>query len=166
MEKRGEMVSDENQREIQKINKIAGAIDDLRPVFSAFLPQYRSLVGRNFETEGVYFGQKFKPLSAGYRQWKERFYPGQKILQLTRRMITAAKGKGADSYEKITPNSLEFGIRAGEGGVDYAKKQQEIRPFFYTAQKRMPIQGVRVLRAELEKYVQSVVKIARDRGLL
>ena len=154
------------EKEIEKINKFAGAIDDLRPVFSAFLPKYRSLVGRNFETEGVYFGQKFKPLSAGYRQWKERFYPGQKILQLTRRMITAAKGKGADSYEKIMPNSLEFGIRAGDNGLDYAKTQQEIRPFFYTAQKRMPIQGVRVLRAELEKYVRSVVKIARERGLL
>ena len=81
-------------------------------------------------------------------------------------MITAAKGKGAISYEKITPDSLEFGIMAGDNGLDYAKEQQEIRPFFYTAQKRMPIQGVRVLRSELEKYVRSVVKIARERGIL
>jgi len=160
------MVSDENQREIQKINKIAGAIEDLSPIFGVFLEKYRSLIGRNFETEGQYFGEPFKPLKPAYRRWKEKKYPGRKILQLERRMITAARGIGSNAYQKITPDSLEFGIRGGESGLPYAKRQQKSRPFFYRSNGTLPIQGLRVLREGLEDYVRRVVEIAKQRGAL
>lgn len=162
------------ERELEKIRKFVGAIDDLRPVFQIFLRKYRNLIARNFSDEGAFFGERWAQLSKRYKARKEKIFPGRKILERTRRMMTAAKGFGFEKYEVITPDRLEFGIRAGDTGIPYARTMQygnitkkiPARPYMFLSSGKMPIQGLRVLRAELENYVKQVVNIARERGVL
>ena len=158
------------QKELGKIEKIIGAVEDLTPVFSEFLKQYRNLVRKNFEAEGAYFGTKWDALSSRYEARKSKLRPGRKILQYNRTMIDAATGAKAQySFEKIEPDKVEFGIR----GLDYSKAHQygyqprrlPARPYLFTRNKTLPIQGMRVLRGLLEEYVEEVIKTAKARGL-
>jgi len=158
------------KKELGKIEKIIGAVEDLTPVFSEFLKQYRNLVRKNFEAEGAYFGTKWDSLSARYEAKKSKLRPGRKILQYNRTMIDAATGAKAQySFEKVEPNKLEFGIK----GLDYAKSHQygyqpgrlPARPYLFTRNKTLPIQGMRVLRGLMESYIEEVIKTARARGL-
>lgn len=101
--------------ESQVMTDIRGAGDSIKEVV------VRSWEKR-FLTENK--GQ-WAPLSLAYKAWKEVFYPGMPILQLTQTLRAGATGKGEGHIDKREPKLLEFGVDTGI--IPYASTVQEDR---------------------------------------
>lgn len=69
--------SDEYDAALQKLIEL---VVDLRPFWPLTVPIFVGWIGRQFDTEGEYFGQQWAPLSDAYNSWKMRHYPDKGIL--------------------------------------------------------------------------------------
>jgi phage gpG-like protein len=67
------------------LSRFGGIVNDFRPFFSAHLaPKFFGDVQQNFDTEGrTGEGSKWPPLSPPYKRWKDRHFPGRRILERT-----------------------------------------------------------------------------------
>jgi phage gpG-like protein len=71
---------------------------------------------RQFSSEGGYGTGAWKPLSPRYRDWKDRHFPGEPILQLRHRLIESLTSAASpDAVREVTPFSLTFGSRVPYG---------------------------------------------------
>ncbi|MEM3036259.1 MAG: hypothetical protein QXS18_05610 [Thermoplasmata archaeon] len=64
-------------------------LDDFSPIFKEFTKDWFEKQKKMFENEGFIpnegrpYDKKWKELSPKYKEWKEKNYPGKKILELT-----------------------------------------------------------------------------------
>jgi len=157
------------------INKITNGISDLTPVYNKFYKVYTSnFIKKQFESEGSYFlGYKWKPLSEKYKKWKVKHYPGLPILQLKRNLIKAAMGiDKKHSFVEINSKKLIFGIK----NIPYAKIHQygnkqegakvPARPYLFIPGGLLPFKALTYLKDELISYIKTIIKIAKERGLI
>lgn len=87
----------------KRIKTMMGVVTDLKPFWrEAFAPYYFKLLQDRFAlggmqrtSEGLFLaGTSWKPLSPKYRAWKNKHYPGQPILTLTKRLRNSLRWSG------------------------------------------------------------------------
>lgn len=67
----------------RQLLRFAGRARDARPAFREMARRFAPAEGRQFDSQGAYGSGPWKPLSPEYAAWKERHYPGRKIMQRT-----------------------------------------------------------------------------------
>ena len=87
-----------------RIDKSIKAVQDLSPLWRAFLGEWRA-------SEKKYFNSSTKfRYSPGYARWKARTAPSAKSKVLTGALRDSLQG-GAQSVANIRPHSAEFGTK-------------------------------------------------------
>lgn len=89
---------------------MTNALKDWRPAFGLLADRFLEHMGEVWNSEGgaTKYGQ-WSPLTKRYAAWKNKHYPGQRILQLTGAMEKAMTQRGGDHVEDITADKLEVG---------------------------------------------------------
>jgi phage gpG-like protein len=117
----------------RKIHGMLGSVTDWTPVWKTIAADWSSTMARKFDTEGAHeagtdeqgnANPPWAPLSERYAAWKERHFPGAKILQRSGDLRAAATGPAT----VITPSSLSLTVDS-----PYALFHQSSRP-----RKRLP----------------------------
>ena len=107
-----------DQQYIRAFNRIGSEIQDFSIPFSFIYEDFKSLEKNIFNSEGT--PERFIPLtSEKYKRWKERYYPGKKIMQLTGRLMESLSNISADTIMEIRKQSAAFGTE-----VEYALRHQ------------------------------------------
>lgn len=111
------------------LRKLTELILDLRPFWPLVVPIFVGWMGKQFDSEGDFFGQQWAPLSEPYATWKMQHYPGKGIL--------SAEGdlrRAATTPERISrPESLVLRIKP------YEKSGKAMDPdWFQSGTDRMP----------------------------
>lgn len=60
--------------------RLAELVADLRPFWPLVVPLFIGWMGRQFDSEGDYFGSHWQPLTQNYAAWKMQHYPDKGIL--------------------------------------------------------------------------------------
>lgn len=92
------------------LNHVESGISDWRPAWEECEQLFYQVETRQFASQGNRGGEAWKPLSEGYKKWKQVHYPGKPILQLTgdlKRDLTGRGGK--DGIRELTKESLTLG---------------------------------------------------------
>lgn len=63
--------------------RFAEAASDARPAWEAMADRFAKAEARQFRSEGSYGSGGWAPLSPRYAAWKQRHYPGRRILERT-----------------------------------------------------------------------------------
>ncbi len=106
----------ESSRLRSGIETLAEGASDWREAWPKMTGQLSQIVSEVFESQGGRGGRgAWAPLSEPYARRKERRYPGQPLLQATRRLWRSLVGRSEDSVEEQSPRSLRLGTR-----VEYA----------------------------------------------
>jgi len=109
------------ERFIRGFNRIKKQIVDMRPVFEKIATYFWAREKQIFAREGDPEG--FKPLSAAYKAWKQKHFPGRKIMQLTERLRNSLIGEkqavAQDTIKIVKKKSAEFGTQ-----VPYTHRHQ------------------------------------------
>jgi len=107
------------ERMVRKLNRVSEEIKDFTVPFGFIIQDFEELEKKIFDKEG--YPATFAPLSAKYARWKNKHFPGRKIMQLTGRLytsLTTASG-GADVIRVI---NKDYASRKTE--VPYAHRHQ------------------------------------------
>lgn len=132
------------------LSRLEGAIRDLRPAWDQVVPYLDAVETKAFSSEGASTqGGKWRPLTARYRRWKERAFPGRTILELTGRLRESVVGSTPDTVAERTATRLVYGTR-----VPYAHVHQRTRPFLHLTNRQTAEIGsivARYLRREAAK---------------
>jgi len=142
----------------RSLSRFGEGVKDMRPVFEEIAKLFFSIERRQFDSEGSYGSGRWAPLSPTYADWKERNFPGQPILQRSRRLMSSLIGVTSDTVKETSPMSFRIGT-----SVPYAIYHQE-------GTGRMPMRKVIDLtesdKREWTKVVQRwLVDIAKKAGL-
>lgn len=107
-----------DERYIRAFNRIGSEVRDFSVPFSFIHEDFKQTEKQIFENEGLPEG--FLPLtSRRYRLWKEKYFPGRKIMQLTGRLKESLTDTSADTVSEITGTTAVFGTN-----VAYAHRHQ------------------------------------------
>lgn len=108
----------------RRISTLKADLADDRPAKRDIAEHVRRVTHRHLASEGRTGARgAFVPLSARYREWKERTHPGLPILVLEGHLRAAATTKDAPgSIEQIDRDGVTVGIRGDV--VPYAKAHQ------------------------------------------
>lgn len=92
------------------MNRMLRTVSDLTPAWPAVEAEFRKIEFEQFESEGG-SGQsgKWPALSPKYKAWKERHFPGRKIMELTGRSKRSLVGRTGDSIVQYSPKRLVIG---------------------------------------------------------
>jgi len=94
---------------INALQSIGVDMKDFTEPFNMVYEDFKVLEKQNFDAEGT--PEKFKALSPQYQQWKNKHYPGKRIMQLTGRLYNALVGTSSDTIKTITARSATFGSK-------------------------------------------------------
>jgi phage gpG-like protein len=104
---------------IRSMSRIGEKIDDFRDPFRKIASNFYEIEEKLFAKQGS--PNRWQPLSIGYKKWKDRHYPGEKIMQLTHRLIDSLTGENQadaqDSIRIIKRKSMVLGTN-----VPYARR--------------------------------------------
>lgn len=93
-----------------KLAKLTELIADLRPFWPLVVPLFIGWIGKQFESEGEFFGQHWAPLTPAYAAWKTENYPGKGILSAEGDLRRAA----TTPERTVTPQTLVLRIKPYE----------------------------------------------------
>jgi phage gpG-like protein len=130
---------------------MSSRMTDWRPLWPDIAAVFYVAEAAWFASEGL---GTWPPLSDGYLKWKEKHYPGQKILSrkgALRESLTSRSGAGGVYLEEA--QSLEIGT-----SIPYAKYHQQDDRVGVRLPKRPP-----VLRELDQAYLNVMARIAVDR---
>jgi phage gpG-like protein len=100
--------------EADRAERWAALLGDIREIAPDVFSHLEQQQKQNFEGEGLtYYGREWPRLSPRYKRWKDRHYPGRKILVLTGAMkhsLTRRRDRNA-IREKVGPSELVFGSK-------------------------------------------------------
>jgi phage gpG-like protein len=100
------------------LSRFGDEVADWRPFFrDVLMPRVAADVQANFEAEGGNVGG-WDALSPAYAAWKEKFFPGRKILELTGRLkgsLTWDGGPGPNAVYEDSPTAMAWGTRVPYG---------------------------------------------------
>ena len=103
-----------NIRGIGKVSKIlsrlTARVRDLKPAWRQIVDNFHELERQQFDTEGSRV-KAWKPLTQKYTEWKQKNYPGRKILVRTGALKNSLTMRTSDSIIKMHSNSLKIGTR-------------------------------------------------------
>jgi len=68
------------------LSRFGEGIKDFRPAWEQIQINFAEIEEQQFATQGARGGTPWAPLSPNYAAWKEKYFPGLPILQLTRTM--------------------------------------------------------------------------------
>lgn len=126
---------------------LAEGAGDWREAWPKMTGQLTQIVSEVFDSQGARGGRDaWAPLSEKYARRKERRYPGQPLLQATRRLWRSLVGEGEDSVEEREPIRLRHGTR-----VEYA-------PYLQSGTSRMPPRAIVGLAPRDETSLTSAIK--------
>lgn len=147
-------------------------IEDLVPVFDAIGHQFYAEEEKVFDAEGAYGGRpRWAPLSERYSRWKERHFPGAKILHLTGALVellqpvspytgerrtrsgrpTRPKIKGKEQLEKAR-DDYGRSLRASLTDSEASYAVYEVSPMELFIGSAVPVGGGRWNLAELHQF--------------
>lgn len=91
----------------------ADSVDDFSTIFEKLAEDFRETQEEVFKKEGANEGlSRWRPLSEGYKKWKNKHYPGRPILTLTKALRRSLTIRGASNHvERISPNKFEIGTK-------------------------------------------------------
>jgi phage gpG-like protein len=133
--------------------KLASKIENRKQIWEKFVPEYREIVLQNFGAKGKIMEQsRWMPLTAQYRKWKQKNYPGQPLLVLTGKLQRAAVEFKADA----TKDNLKMTVNGDDPYYMYVQERSKNpRKYFYTKNYSLPPVAWNILtkitREELEK---------------
>jgi len=139
----------------RKIHGMLGSVTDWTPVWKTIAADWSATMAKRFDSEGAHEAgtdeegnaiPAWLPLKKGYAAWKEKHFPGTKILQRSGDLRAAATGPAT----VITPTSLSLTVES-----PYALFHQSTRP-----RKRLPRRAFASLTV---KQKSRWVKAFRDR---
>jgi phage gpG-like protein len=128
--------------------------------FGLMAEDFYQTMGRIFSAEGAFEERgKWQDLSPAYARWKQKHYPGRKILELTGRMKLSLVARGSsENVTQITSTEMSLGTV-----VPYAIFHQKGTP-------NMPMRKVIEITSEeklrwvqiMHKYMVEVNKTISD----
>jgi len=65
------------------LSRFGDSIKDFRPAWDKIHLDFVTIEAEQFDSQGTRGGAVWPPLSPSYAAWKEKWFPGQPILQLT-----------------------------------------------------------------------------------
>ncbi len=129
----------------RRFTRFVSSLTDLEPLIRQIVDTLEQRFAKAFATEGASSGSMWAPLSAGYRAWKLRAYPGRGILVRTGRLRGSLTSGGGGGIRVITPRRGEIGT-----AVPYARYHQ-------SGTSRMPARPViRLSPADREEITRVV----------
>lgn len=100
----------------------ADLLSDFTEFFVRVVEVVRRHLGKQFDTEGAYTGERWQELSEAYADWKETAFPGRPILVLTGALRSAAVEGGPGSLEVVRPRQMAVGVDSAV--LPYARYHQ------------------------------------------
>jgi phage gpG-like protein len=102
------------------LSRFGRDVEDWRPFWKEwFAPRFFSDVQENFDREGAKQGARWVPLSPAYKAWKDRKFPGRKILErsyaLRQSLTWSGSGLGPRGVFRPRADSLELGTSVRYG---------------------------------------------------
>lgn len=89
-----------DERFLRSFSRISRLASDYREPLAFVAEAFYRINENNFDKEGV--PENFVPLSPKYKRWKDRHYPGKKIMQLTGRLMNSLTAENqADSQDTV-----------------------------------------------------------------
>lgn len=85
--------------------------------------RFNLIVREQFATEGARGGNRWKPLTKKYAQWKSKRHPGKKILQLHGALLASLAGRTSDTHYNVTAKTWQKFTT-----LPYASRQNSTRP--------------------------------------
>jgi len=134
------------------LTTLANHAQDARPAWRAMSRRFTTNNVRQFASEGAYASGGWAPLSPRYKAWKDRHYPGRKILARTGRLRRSLTRRPF-GVEEIEPKYMRLGT-----DVPYAKYHQrgtEKMP------RRRPVELPESERREWVKIMQRFIVTGR-----
>lgn len=101
--------------------RLAVMLSDLRWFWPRLVPLFIGWMGRQFATEGRFFGDPWEPLSPAYAAWKASRYPGKSILQAEGKLLRAA----TTPRRRVGPRTLVLEIN------DYERSGRTMSPSWF-----------------------------------
>jgi hypothetical protein len=89
------------------LSRYADKINDFRPAWDSIHLDFVRIEEEQFNTQGGRSGTVWAPLSPTYAAWKEKYFPGRPILQLTTAMWSQF-AVGTGMVVEKTPLSLRM----------------------------------------------------------
>lgn len=106
---------------VRQLTRIRIEAGQLRIPMETIASHFWQINKENFEAQGQ--PKRFAPLSFHYKKWKDKKYPGKKIMQLTGRLMNSLTAEdqadAQDTVKVITPRYMELGTN-----VEYAPAHQ------------------------------------------
>jgi phage gpG-like protein len=91
------------------LRNVGNGIRDLRIPAKISLEYLQKVqIKEVFKNQGI--DSRWKPLSANYKKWKEKHYPGRPILILRGRLYAGLRGNTKDSIQQIRKNGFTWGV--------------------------------------------------------
>lgn len=139
-------------------SRLGDSIKDLRPAFKEIVKSFRTIMKKQFESEGGYSGDKWAPLSPTYAVWKAENFGGQPILQLTGLLADSLTSKTPYTVEEIDKKSLVIGTKLAYG------------TYHQTGTGRMPARPIINLTEQdkmtwMKIFQKFIMKEAKEAGL-
>jgi phage gpG-like protein len=92
------------------ISRFADNLRDFRQIWPGAIVELQQIVKEQFRGQGVGPSGPWPQLSASYRKWKEKKYPGQPILVRTGATRDALTSRTGHSIILPTETELTFGV--------------------------------------------------------
>lgn len=149
----------------RELDVLARFLVDLRSFWPMVSRRVVGWIGRQFDSQGDYWGDPWAPLSPEYAAWKSQAYPGKGILSAEGDLRRAATSPSRE----VTPRSLTMTIEP------YDKSGREMDPgWFQEGTDRMPARPLigalltpemdAELRLAADEYVDDLVRRLRTLG--
>lgn len=68
---------------VRGLSRFGDAARDFMPVWPEILQDFQRIEAEQFSSEGARAGKVWPPLSVSYKEWKDKWFPGQPKLVLT-----------------------------------------------------------------------------------
>lgn len=144
------------------INNFVTLFEDLRPVWHLFRDAFWVEERNLFATEGT-SGRHgaWKELSKPYREWKEKRYPGAKILELSGALRDSLVGPNDGFIYEPSPRQLVIGTAvSSEDGYGYPLGH-------YLGEGNLPVRmAIDISEAGEVAFAKSVGTLAHTLGLM
>jgi phage gpG-like protein len=139
---------------VRAFGLMASRVSDWRPFWPDIAAVFYIGESARFASEG--FGA-WPPLSDGYRKWKQKHYPGQKILSLTgalRESLTSRTGASAVYQDEALQLTLGTATHYAKYH-QYGTGRMPARPPIDITQEDINVMG-RVAVESFERYAQNL----------
>jgi hypothetical protein len=101
------------------LSRFGESIQDFTPVFQQIRENFAVIEAEQFQSQGGRSGAPWPPLSPDYAAWKNKYFPGRSIMQLTLALWGELTG-GAGLMVEMAPKHMRLTV-----GAPYAIYHQQ-----------------------------------------